>query len=209
MKWTPREIAPQFQRISLYSTVVRYCKFGLIGLAFLLIVMVFIVPMLHEDDNGARLVFTDVEVTEKMEPRMSNPRFQGIDQKGRPYNIIAKSATQQEDSSILLDAIEADITLANGAWLALHSQTGTYVPQKEMLFLRKQVEIFHDAGYDVATEAMDVNLTKSIITGSEPVTAKGEAGNLEARRFKVDIEAGKMWFYEDVKVTLYPRGKTR
>lgn len=207
MKWTPRDTAQQLQRLTRYTSIVVASKYSLIALAAFLVLMVFVIPVLKEDDGGARLVFTNVEVGDKLEPRMTNPRFQGMDKQGRPYNINAKVAEQQDDGKVELTAIEADMTLANGSWLAFNGKTGIFDPEANTLFLPENVEVFHDAGYDMRTTHVFMDLDSADVRGDKHVEGQGPLGRLEAEGFHVDSEAGYIRFTPDVSVTLYPKNR--
>lgn len=209
MKWTPRDTAQQLQRLTRYTSIVTVSKYSLIAVAALLLLMVFIVPLLHDDDTGARLVFTDVEVTEAREPRMTNPRFQGVDANGRPYNVNARMAEQQEDGTVLLTSIEADMTLANGSWLAFNGETGIFDPEADTLKLPQNVEIYHDTGYDVRTSDVFLDLGRSQAHGERRVEGQGPLGTLTASGFRVDSKAGRIVFSPDVTVVLHPKGQNR
>lgn len=209
MKWTPRDTAQQLQRLARYTSIVRVSKYSLIVVAGLLLVLVFIVPVLHKDETGARLVFTNVEVGDAGEPRMTNPRFYGIDKQGRPYNINAKVAQRHPDGKVLLTTIEADITLANGSWLAFNGRTGIFDPEANTLFLPNDVEVYHDAGYDMRTTRVIIDLDAAKARGDQRVKGQGPLGRIDAAGFAVDNEAGRILFTPDVTVTLYAKGTER
>lgn len=204
MKWTPRDTAQQLQRLTRYTSIVQFSKYALIGIAVLLLLLVFLIPVLHDDDTGARLVFTNIEDGEAVEPRMNKPRFQGMDKEGRPYNINAESATQQDDGTVLLKDIEADMTLANGSWLAFNGKTGIFNTEANTLFLPDNVEVFHDAGYDLRTSRVHIDLNAATARGEQHVEGQGPLGTLEANGLLVDNEAGYIRFAPAVTVVLHP-----
>jgi lipopolysaccharide export system protein LptC len=187
---------------------VQASKYGLISIAALLVLMVFLVPVLHDEDSGARLVFTNVESGEFITPRMSNPRLQGMDKSDQPYTVSAKMAERQEDGRVLLTDIEADLTLSSGAWVAFLANTGLFDPDKNTLLLPEQVQLFHNAGYDMRTRNVFLDLNTSQAKGDEQIEGQGPLGTIRASGFRVDNAAGRIRFVPDVKVTLYPKSKS-
>lgn len=209
MKWTPRDTAHQLQRLTRHTSFVTVAKYAFVGLAGALVLMVFLVPVLHDDDTGARLVFTSMETGDTGKPRMNNPRFQGVDKNGRPYNINARMAEQQEDERILLTNIEADMTLQNGSWLAFNGKTGMFDTEANTLKLPENVEIFHDAGYDMRTTNVFLDLDTANAIGEAHVEGQGPLGTIKAEGFRVDSAAGRIIFSPSVTVTLYPGSNSR
>lgn len=208
MKWTPRDTAQQLQRLTRHSSIVQISKFALISVAVLLVLLVFLVPVVHEGDSGTRLVFTNVESGEFITPRMSNPRLQGTDNSDQPYTVSAKMAERQEDGRVLLTSIEADISLENGAWVAFLADTGMFDPEANTLLLPEEVQVFHNSGYDMRTRNVFVNLETSEAKGEQPIDGQGPLGTIRASGFQVDTGATHIRFAPNVKVTLYPKKKS-
>jgi lipopolysaccharide export system protein LptC len=111
---------------------------------------------------------------------MSNPHFDGIDEKKRPFSVSADQATQLDQSTQLigLTAPQADITLENGAWVTLTAADGRYQRQLRLLDLLGAVNLFHDQGYELHTRDMQVDLANGRATGHQPVQGQGPAGEL-------------------------------
>lgn len=208
MKWTPRDTAQQLQRLTRHTSMVQASKYALIGVAALLILMVFLVPVLHDDDSGARLVFTNVEETGGLvAPRMNQPHLQGLDKNNQPYTVTADMAEQMDDGTVRLTNIQADITLNNGTWLAFHGRTGIFDAEADTLLLPESVQVFHDAGYDMRSTHVLLDLGAATASGDRKVDGQGPLGRISASGFRVDSEAGTIRFAPDVTVTLYPRSK--
>lgn len=206
MKWTPKDTAHQLQRLARYTSIVYVSKYSLIGVAALLLIMVFLVPALHSDDSGARLVFTNMESGDFIKPRMSNPRFQGLNKNGQPYTVSAKMAERQEDGKVLLTSLDAEMTLTNGSWLAFTGKTGVFDPEANTLFLPEDVSVYHDAGYDMYTTHVIMDLDGAKARGDQEVNGQGPLGRINAAGFAVDNDAGRIIFTPDVTVILYAKG---
>jgi len=141
---------------------------------------------------------------------MSNPHYEGIDEKNRPFSVTAKTATQVDKKGdvMALTAPEADITMENGAWLTVSSDTGLYQRAKQYLDLTGVVNIFHDQGYEMHTRDVHIDFTSNKATGHQPVQGQGPAGGLTAQGIEV-VDGGKRIFLLGRShVTLFASGQT-
>jgi lipopolysaccharide export system protein LptC len=139
--------------------------------------------------------------------RMIRPRFTGVDGEGRPFTVTAEVATRIAPQSDLvdLDKPEADITLANGTWVALKASEGTYNQATHELELRRQVDLFHDAGYEFHTSEALLGLKDGTARGDEPVEGQGPFGHLTAQGFRILDRGGIVIFTGRSKLVLASR----
>ncbi|MEA2783033.1 MAG: lipopolysaccharide export system protein LptC [Rhodospirillaceae bacterium] len=123
---------------------------------------------------------------------MSNPHFEGIDEKKRPFNVTAERATQLDKNGDVVDlhGPQADITLENGAWLALSADNGRYQRKEQLLNLGGGVSLFHDQGYELHTPVLRVDLATSRASSDQAVQGQGPAGNLTGEGLVIS-EGGK------------------
>ena len=122
-----------------YDRYVRLMKRALPAGAALVLIGVLAWPLLQESNSGFTLSFSEItEFDDKV--RMENPRFVGTDMKDRSFSITADSAYHRADNDerVVLDAINADVRLTNGAWVALDAPAGVFHPQAENLDLSGQ-----------------------------------------------------------------------
>ena len=59
--------------------------------------------------------------------KLIDARYNGVDEKGRPYTLTAATAWQIDPSKVGLTLPKGDITLQNGTWLMLNSKEGTFM----------------------------------------------------------------------------------
>jgi lipopolysaccharide export system protein LptC len=113
--------------------------------------------------------------------RVVNPRYQGIDELGRPYTITARTAQQQGAADILdLDEPRGDILMTDGAWVFVESNTARYDKPASHLDLKGDVRVYHDDGLALFTEQAAVQIDTGVITGTRPVAVQGSFGTLTA-----------------------------
>tara|TARA_R110002124_G_scaffold287216_1_gene471468 strand:+ start:160009 stop:160881 length:873 start_codon:yes stop_codon:yes gene_type:complete len=133
------------------------------------------------------------------------PRFDTYDKDGRPYAITAERAYQTMDSTdiIYLEKPVADSTMGDGAWVALESVAGTYNQVEQTLFLEGNVKLFHDAGYSLLTDKLDIDLDKNKAVSNTAVAGQGPIGQLEASGMVADGLSNVLVFTGPAKITIY------
>lgn len=205
-KWTPHDTAKQLQRIARHTAFVSFSKYGLMGIAILLLGIVFIVPALRSGGGDeTRLVFTNAKEGEALRPRMLSPKFQGMNGRQEPYNLNAEYADRWDDGTIYLHKVEADMTLASGVWVAAFADEGIYNAEEKTLFIPKKLNVFHDAGYEMRTEEVHVDMGAGAAYGNKHIVGQGPFGTLDADGFRVNSESSSIYFSPNVVVRLYPR----
>ena len=119
-----------------------------------------------------------------------------MDRKGQPFSINAETVSflDQEGNRMQLETPQADITLADGAWVALTADSGLYDRDGGSLGLTGTVNVFHDAGYEVRTTEATIDLNAGIATGSQPVEVQGPFGELSAAGFRVVNDGDTIFF---------------
>ena len=170
----------------------------------ILLIILVAIPMIGQENADMRVVFSSIEEKESTLPIMTKPRFQGVDEKDQPYMVTAAKATQREDDTILLDNVAADLTTNNKAWLALIAQTGILNLQSDTLQLRGNVQLFHDAGHQMTTEKVNIDLNNLSAQGDLPIIIQGEFGRVTSDTFAIKDKGDRMIFKKNVEMLLLP-----
>jgi lipopolysaccharide export system protein LptC len=136
---------------------------------------------------------------------MSNPRFDGIDQKQRPFSVFAQLASQADKDGNVIDLTspEADVTIDGGAWLAINAESGRYLRKEQKLDLNGAVSLFHDQGFELHTRDVQVDLATSTARTAQPVQGQGPSGNLAADGMVVQDGGKRVFLLGRSKVMLY------
>ncbi|MCU0987595.1 MAG: LPS export ABC transporter periplasmic protein LptC [Acetobacteraceae bacterium] len=136
------------------------------------------------------------------------PRFLGTDERGRPYTVSADSAVQEAGSeSVRLARPRGDVTLEDGAWVLLQADAGLFHRNTRMLDLTGNVAVFHDSGYEVRTDAAEVDLRAGAAHGDQPVSAQGPAGTLDAVGFSLTDRGDVVVFKGPARMVLVPTAR--
>lgn len=125
--------------------------------------------------------------------RLSSPRFQSIDEKGRPYYLTAKSALQKSNHTADLEIPYSKMQMEDGAIIEINSDTGFYNDLTKKLDYRDNVKLRSDTGYDLRTSLAHVNLQEKQALGDQHVEGEGPTGKIWAQGFHA-IQGGVIHF---------------
>jgi lipopolysaccharide export system protein LptC len=136
-----------------------------------------------------------------------NAHYAGIDKLRRPYVVTADVARQTPNRSdlVALEGPKADMTMTNGAWLAVTSHTGVYLTQGQQLDLFGAVKLFHDRGYQLNTDSAHVDMPQGAAEGNDPVQGQGVFGDITSEGFRLTDHGDNILFTGKAKLHLMPR----
>jgi lipopolysaccharide export system protein LptC len=112
-------------------------------------------------------------------------RYNGVDEKGRPYTLTAATAWQIDPERVGLTTPKGDITLENGTWLMLTSKEGTFMQHLNQLDLTKDVTLYRDDGTTMHTQSATLDMKTGAAAGAQPTHVEGPFGVLDAQGFTV------------------------
>ncbi|WP_193184050.1 LPS export ABC transporter periplasmic protein LptC [Nisaea sediminum] len=137
---------------------------------------------------------------------MDQPRYVGVDDAQRPYEITAQRASQDSHESDRLDLVapQADLAVNEEEWLALSAAAGIYDRKQKTIDLSGGVTVFHDRGYTVTSESARVLLDEGMATSDDPVSAHGQSGIATGEGFRIYDRGERIVFVGKSKVVLYP-----
>lgn len=185
---------------------VRAMKLVLPTIAVALIVLVLAWPGSFDRIAPLKLPASKPDSVETDTITMSKPRYIGTDGKGRPFMITADVASQDvaDRNSVTLTRPQADMTMMDGSWFTLLSETGRYQQKQKTLDLGGKVSVFSDQGYEfhAADVAVDLNAGRAVT--EKPVQGHGPFGELSAERMEITQNGGRYYFDDGVRVRLYP-----
>jgi lipopolysaccharide export system protein LptC len=161
-----------------------------------LILLVLAWPQFSLEEDGFRLSVSKLAPGQAESLTMLNARFEGLDENDRPYTVTADIATQSENDKdlVTLERPKADITLTDGAWLALTAKSGEFRKEAQVLDLAGSVNLFHDKGFELRTEAARIYLDQGIAEGAQPVEGQGSVGTVQSEGFRVLDRGARIFF---------------
>ena len=190
-----------------YSTYIRWLRRILPVIALVIVAVVFAWGNMNDpniipaQDAHAPKTFGKNELL--------NPRFESLDKKNQPYTITAKRASQGEsdDNLVMLEKPLADMMLNSGNWVAIKSKEGAFRQDTQRLFLRGDVELFHDRGYQMSMAELHIDLQANTAWSGTDVYGQGPAGTLTAKGLQANNVTGHLKFTGPAKLILTRTGK--
>jgi lipopolysaccharide export system protein LptC len=189
------------------SRFVALMKYLLPVLAMSLLALVVAWPQLVPSEDRIEIDLAAVGPSGGSKPQVLNPRVLGIDASARPFQITADlgSRTQNGDGRdiYLFDLPKADITLNDGSWVAITSESGRYEEASKMLYLKDNVNLFHDSGYEFTTSAARFDVVNDNASGDEPVHGQGPFGEIDAEGFRIIDGGDRIVFTGKARMTIF------
>lgn len=189
--------------------VTRYTRFVSLSKNFLWVLIVAMIGLVvwiaskPDGESGARIVFSSIPKSGILQNIMSNPHYQGVDARNRPYTVVAEKAHQIDKDNVSLDKVRADMGLNNGVWISLNSGSGQLNLLTKQLELRDGVDVFYDSGYEFRSDHVKVDIQKSSAYGDAPVEGQGPMGTLKADSFSLEDHGNIIHFNGSVRIKLY------
>lgn len=191
------------QSIARYTRFVKSAKVLLSILVVILTALIFFYPIVKRD-TGIRIAFTSTTDKSAQPPtQMVNANFHGFDDNNQPYNVTAQTAMQIDENDMVFNKINADLSLNSGMWLNMQAAKGTLKIKERLLSLNGAVEIFNDEGYELHTDALEVDIGKKIAVSRLPVNGQGLLGTLKAQGVVFDGNNKTATFGGRVYVTVH------
>lgn len=164
-----------------YSSFIRAMRLLLPLIALSIVTLIFVWPEMEEtiEPLAREQILPDVPTAQN---ELLKPRYESLDKDQQPFTITAEKAAQDQNNPelILLDNPTADLLMKDGTWLAAKADNAIYEQNAEKLQLNGNVHLFHDAGYQLETEELRVNLTTQEAFSDQDVQAQGPEGVINA-----------------------------
>jgi len=173
---------PSQRHMARRRVMINLTKWLLPVIALALLSTIALWPELQRAADQTRMSFAGVSGTVQG-ATMTDARYRGVDQQGRPYTLTASVAHQVDPDRINLTLPKGDITLTDGTWLMLQAKQGVYTQHRDQLDLSHHVVLYRDDGTTMVTASATMDLKNSAAAGAEPVHAEGPFGTLDAQGF--------------------------
>ncbi len=161
--------------------------------ALLLLATIALWPEIDRMGDSARIAFKRV-TNEIGGATVTNARYRGVDQQGRPYTLTAVTAQQDGVDRVNLTTPKGDITLANGTWLMVQSKLGVYLQHSQQLDLSREVTLYRDDGTTLVTASASVDMKNGAAASAEPTHAEGPFGTLDSQGFTLTDKGAAIQF---------------
>ncbi|KQT84180.1 hypothetical protein ASG48_11270 [Aurantimonas sp. Leaf443] len=198
----------EFQRARRHSRLVGAMKIGLPLVAVVIVVggiaATWLARALPGDVSLSGATIRDGQVV------MQDPRMSGIDSRNRPYELVARQATQAlNGSGITLDGVSARVNIDDDTKADIVAASGFYDPKTESLNLTRDITVDTTSGVSIALQGARIDIRNGAMAGTGPVLIETARQTISSG--SVDIEAGGkvISFGGGVKMILHPEDTDR
>ncbi|WQG98397.1 LPS export ABC transporter periplasmic protein LptC [Rhodopseudomonas palustris] len=128
---------------------------------------------------------------------MESPHLAGFTNDGRPYEMWARSATQDLTSQdhVDLHTLRAKVTSDDQSTVLIEARDGKFNTKAQLLNLQKDVYLRTSTGSEAWMTQADIDMGKGTVASDEPVDVKWLGGTLRGQRLRI-TEKGDMIRFE-------------
>jgi len=128
---------------------------------------------------------------------METPHLAGFSTDQRPYEMWAKTATQDltDPDHVELGTLRAKVAMEDKSTVTMDARTGYYDSKSQMLDLRKDIFLQSSTGYEAKLTQAYVDINKGSVTSDEHVDVKLLNGTLTADRLRI-VNSGEVVRFE-------------
>jgi lipopolysaccharide export system protein LptC len=118
---------------------------------------------------------------------MESPHLSGYSADRRPYELWAKTATQDvtDTDHVELKTLRAKLLTEDQSTVLLDARTGLFDNKAQTLDLRKDIFLQTSSGYEARLSQAFVDMAKNTVTSDEHVDVKLTNGTLSADRLRI------------------------
>ena len=135
---------------------------------------------------------------------MESPHLSGFSPDQRPYEVWAKTATQDlnDPDRVELKTLRAKVLQEDSSTVTLVARTGLFDTKAQLLDLRKDIFLQSSTGYEARLSQALLDIGKGTVTSEEPVDVKLLNGTLTADRLRITEKGALVRFEGHVVMNL-------
>ena len=135
---------------------------------------------------------------------MESPHMSGFTPDQRPYEVWAKTATQDltDPDRVELKTLRAKILQEDRSTVTLEARTGLFDTKAQLLDLRKDIFLQSSTGYEARLSQALLDIGKGTVTSEEPVDVKLLNGTLTADKLRITEKGALVRFEGHVVMNL-------
>src|ERR1700737_2466914 len=128
---------------------------------------------------------------------MESPHLSGFTPDQRPYEMWAKTATQDitDPDHVELATLRAKVLMEDQTTVVMDARTGLFDTKSQLLDLRKDVFLQSSTGFEARMTHALVDIANNTVTSDEPVDVKLLNGTLRSDRLRI-INKGELVRFE-------------
>ena len=189
-----RRPTPSAARIARRRAMVLLTKWSLPILAIALLGTIAIWPELARVKEQGRVAFRRAFQVDPESGRLVQPRYRGLDERGRPYTVTASTAQQTSPERVALTDPKGDIVTESGTWVMVQALEGVYIQHQSLMDLSKDVVLYREDGTTMRTETAALDLKAGAAASNDQTHAEGPFGTLDAQGFTLTDKGAVIQF---------------
>ncbi|ABE37415.1 conserved hypothetical protein [Rhodopseudomonas palustris BisB5] len=135
---------------------------------------------------------------------MESPHLAGFTNDGRPYEMWARSATQDLTSQdhVDLHTLRAKVVSDDQSTVLIQARDGKFNTKAQLLNLQKDVYLRTSTGSEAWMTQADIDMGKGNVSSDEPVDVKWLGGTLRGQRLRITEKGDVIRFEGGVVMNL-------
>src|SRR3954453_5196505 len=135
---------------------------------------------------------------------MESPHMSGFTPDQRPYEVWAKTATQDltDPDHVELKTVRAKVLQEDRSTVTMEARTGLFDTKAQLLDLRKDIFLQSSTGYEARLSQAMLDIGKGTVSSEEPVDVKLLNGTLTADRLRITEKGALVRFEGHVVMNL-------
>lgn len=194
--------APTPGRIARHRFLVTAGKWLLPLFALMLLGSIALWPEFTRVADQGRVAFRRTFGGAPDSARLIEPRYRGVDERGRPYTITADVAVQTGPERVDLTEPKGDAVLENGTWVMVQSRRGVFIQHAGQLDLSGDATLYRDDGTVLRSETASIDLKQGAAAGNDQTHAEGPFGVLDSQGFALTDKGAVIQFQGPSRLVL-------
>jgi lipopolysaccharide export system protein LptC len=135
---------------------------------------------------------------------METPHLTGYTPDQRPYDLVAKTATQDltDPDHVELNTLRAKVLMEDHSTVTLDALTGKFDTKQQLLDLHKDILLTTSTGYEARLNSAHADMAKGTVDSDEHVDVKLTNGTLTADRLRITGNGDVIRFEGNVVMNL-------
>ncbi|MBN9006191.1 MAG: LPS export ABC transporter periplasmic protein LptC [Rhizobiales bacterium] len=195
----------RFARAARHSRMVRVLRIAVPALVALVMAALVAISVFNPFRALAKLpVDVGNLVVSGTKITMESPHLSGFTPDKRPYELWAKTATQDitDPDHVELHTLRAKVRMEDQSTVTMDARTGLFDTKTQILDLRKDIFMQSSTGYEARLDHALVDMGKGTVVSDEPVDVKLLNGTLTSDRMVVTEKGDVVRFENNVVMHL-------
>ena len=187
---------------SRHDVLVTAAKIGLPSAVGVLIAFLAMAPLQKDGDVSFILDKNEVDTApERM--RVESARYEGHDNHGQPFTIVAREAVQRSSDVPIVDirGMLARLGLTQGP-AAIEALSGRYDLGTQQVAVDGPVRVSAPDGYRLQTRDVNIDLKRQMVTSTGPASGEMRLGTFSAGSLRADVRERRVSLGDGVRLKI-------